>query len=476
MAERPLWQLTAAELVGKTRAGTVSAQDAVRSALDRMAVVNPRLNAVVEDLSTEAITRARALDAAVSAGAAPGPLHGVPVTIKVNVDQKGHATTNGVVALKDVIAPGDAPIVENLQAAGAVIIGRTNTPEFSFRADTDNPLHGRTHNPWGPHVSPGGSSGGAGAAVMAGIGALAHGNDIGGSLRFPAAANGAVTVKPGLGRVPAWNPSQTAERGMLAQAMSVQGLITRSARDLDLAMPFAVAPDPRDPYHVPLPYRMAPMEGPIKVAVTRQVPGFEVHPEINTAITRAADALANAGYDVEERAVPDIEPCALSGYRALMGEVSQLMGPDIAHAGSQTVRAVFDEYYRQFPPFAGADLLRVMADRTKYARQWSLFLHETPLVLTPFLPQPFFRPDRDTEGADGVREALGSALWSYSMNFIGLPAGNFPSHLAALPQGHQPINVQLIGPRWREDIIVDAMIAAEDRLGTLSSTLWDILA
>ena len=143
MAERPLWQLTAAELVGKTRAGTVSAQDAVRSALDRMALVNPRLNAVVEDLSREAITRARALDAAVAAGAAPGPLHGVPVTIKVNVDQKGHATTNGVVALKDVIAPGDAPIVENLQAAGAVIIGRTNTPELSFPADTDNPLHGR---------------------------------------------------------------------------------------------------------------------------------------------------------------------------------------------------------------------------------------------------------------------------------------------------------------------------------------------
>ena len=174
----------------------------MQASIDRMKAVNPALNAVVEDLSTEALERARGMDKARAGGAVPGPLHGVPVTIKINIDQKGHATSNGVPALKDLIAPSDAPVVENLQKAGAVVIGRTNTPEFSFRADTDNPLHGRTHNPWGQHISPGGSSGGAGAAVMAGIGALAHGNDIGGSLRFPAAANGAMTVKPGLGRVP----------------------------------------------------------------------------------------------------------------------------------------------------------------------------------------------------------------------------------------------------------------------------------
>ena len=476
MVERPLWQLSAAEVTDWTRAGRVSAEAAVASAVERMRAVNPGLNAVVEDLGEEALARARALDAGVKTGAKPGPLHGVPVTIKVNVDQAGHATTNGVVALKDMIAPADAPFVENLQKAGAVVIGRTNTPEFSFRADTDNPLYGRTHNPWGQHVSAGGSSGGAGSAVMAGIGALAHGNDIGGSLRFPAAANGAVTVKPGLGRVPAWNPSQKAERGMLAQSMSVQGLITRTARDLALGMPAAVAPDARDPFHVPLPYRGAGLEGPIRVAMTRNVPGFEVHPEVNVAITKAADALSDAGYAVAEVDVPDIEPCALAGYRALMGEVSQLMGGDIAKAGSETVQAIFAEYYRQFQPYEGAELLRVMAARTGFAREWSLFLEDYPLVLTPFLPQPFFRPDRDTEGAEGVREALGSALWSYSMNFMGLPAGNFPTHLAKLPQGDQPINVQLVGRRWREDLIVDAMIAAEARLGTLCDVLWGRLA
>lgn len=476
MTDRPLWQLTATEITERTRIGDLSAEAAVAGVVDRMRAVNPGLNAVVVDLGNEALDRARALDHAVAAGAAPGPLHGVAVTIKINVDQTGQATSNGVVAFKDVIAPADAPLVEHLQRAGAVVIGRTNTPEFSFRADTDNPLHGRTHNPWGGHISAGGSSGGAGAAVMAGIGQLAHGNDIGGSLRFPAAANGAFTVKPGLGRVAAFNPSAGAERGMLAQAMSVQGLIARTAADLALAMPVLIQPDPRDPFHVALPWRGVPLEGPIKVAVTRSVPGFAVHPEVDAAITRAADALADAGYAVAEVAVPDIAACALTGYRALLGEVAQLMGPDIARHGSPVVQAVFAEYYRQFPPFDGADLARAMADRTKYAREWSLFMLDYPLVLTPFLPQPFFAPDRDTEGAEGVREVLGAALWSYAMNFMGLPAGNFPSHVADLPQGPQPINVQLVGRRWREDTIVDAMIAAESRLGSVCDRLWRTMA
>lgn len=476
MTDTPHWQLTAAQISERTRMGHLSAEAAVGAAVDRMRAVNPSLNAVVVDLGNEALDRARALDDAVAAGATPGPLHGVALTIKINVDQTGQATSNGVPAFKDVIAPGDAPLVEHLQRAGAVVIGRTNTPEFSFRADTDNPLHGRTHNPWGRHVSAGGSSGGAGSAVMAGIGQLAHGNDIGGSLRFPAAANGAFTVKPGLGRVAAFNPSAGAERGMLAQSMSVQGLLTRSAGDLALAMPVMIQPDARDPFHVPLPWRGADLPGPIKVAVTRTVPGFDVHPAVNAAITRAADALADAGYAVAEVAVPDIADCALTGYRALMGEVSQLMGPDIARYGSPTVQAIFAEYFRQFVPFEGTALLRAMADRSKYAREWSLFLQDYPLVLTPFLPQPFFAPDRDAQGADGVREALGSALWSYAMNFMGLPAGCFPAHVADLPQGAQPVNVQLVGRRWREDTIVDAMIAAEARLGTVTGRLWGIMA
>lgn len=469
MTERPTWQLSATEISALIRAGDLTARDVTEAALDRMQAVNPGLNAVVEELAAEAMEQAAALDAS---DKPVGPLHGVPVTIKVNVDQKGHATTNGVVAFKDLIATDDAPIVANLKRAGAVIIGRTNTPEFSFRADTDNPLYGRTRNPWGDHLSPGGSSGGAGSAVMSGIGALAHGNDIGGSLRFPAAANGAVTVKPGLGRVPAWNPSQKAERGLLAQSMSVQGLIARTAKDLHLSMPAAICPDPRDPFHVPLPWRGKALDGPIRVAFTKECFEFDLHPEVSLALDTARDALTDAGYVVDEIEPPLLREAGRSGYRALMGEVLTLMGPDILKYGSTTIKSVFDAYFEHFPPYEGEELLQMMAQRSHYSREWSLFLQKYPLVVTPFLPQPFFAPDRDTEGQEGVREVLGSALYSYAMNFMGLPAGCLPTRLAELPTGPGPINVQIVGRRWREDLIVDACVAIEARVGRLCDTLW----
>ncbi|MCH2095072.1 MAG: amidase family protein [Rhodobacteraceae bacterium] len=468
---QPIWQWSASKTAAATHAGTISVTDVTEAALARMESVNPDLNAVVDSLAHEARAQAAELDAS---KAPKGPLHGVPVTIKINVDQKGHATSNGVVAFKDLVAPDDAPVVRNLKAAGAVIIGRTNTPEFSFRADTDNPLFGRTYNPWGRHLSAGGSSGGAGSAVMSGIGALAHGNDIGGSLRFPASANGAVTVKPGLGRVPAWNPGQHAERGLLAQLMSVQGLITRSATDLHLAMPSLIAADPRDPFHVPLPWRGAPFDGPVRVAVARDHFGFGMHPDVSTALDKAASALSDAGYDVEEVEPPLARETGEVGYRALLGEVKALLDADIRTYGSAEINAIFDTYYSEFPPYEGVEQLNMLAQRTHYARQWSVFLHDYPLVLTPFLFQPFFAAGRDAEGLEGAQEALGHSHWSFVMNFTGLPAGNMPTHVAELPSGPQPIGIQIAGQRWREDLIVDAMQAIEAQIPPVCTRLWDL--
>jgi amidase len=472
MTDTPLWQLPAHQLARLTRSGELSVAEVIRDAVEHMEAVNPGLNAVVDTLAEQAMERAVQLDNAVARGGRPGPLHGVPVTIKINVDQKGRATSNGVTAFADLIAPDDAPVVRNLLTAGAVVIGRTNTPEFSFRAETDNPLHGRTHNPWGDHVSPGGSSGGAGAAVMAGIGALAHGNDIGGSLRFPAAANGAVTVKPGLGRVPAWNPSQKAERGMLAQAMSVQGILTRTAADLDLAMPSLIGPDPHDPFHAPVPWEGPQVSRPIRVAFSKETFGFALHPEVSIALDAAAAALDDAGYEVEEITPPQIHDAGRIGYRTLLGEVKALMGPDIAALGSHVVRDIFADYWTEFPPFEGTELLQMMAQRSQYARDFGLFQQEYPLVLSPFLPQPFFRPDRDREGVEGLREVLGAAIWSYSMNFMGLPAGIVPARLALLPQGPYPIGVQITGRRWREDLVVQALAAIEAAVGPMAPRLW----
>ena len=163
-----LWQLDASDLARLIRLGQVSSREAVTSSLARTDVVNPKLNAVVHRMDDEALAAADACDAARARGEVLGALHGVPVTTKINVDQRGHPTDNGAVALKDLIAPDDSPVVANLRKAGAVIIGRTNTPAFSWRWFTDNDLHGRTYSPWDRAITPGGSSGGAAAAVAAG--------------------------------------------------------------------------------------------------------------------------------------------------------------------------------------------------------------------------------------------------------------------------------------------------------------------
>jgi len=160
-SDGPIWQWSAHEVVAAIRAGDPSSVDAVSSVVERMRATNGRVNAVTVDLGDEAVAKAREADRVVASGVSLGALHGVPVTIKENVDQKGQATPNGLVSLKDLVAPDDAPVARNLRAAGAIIIGRTNTPEMSLRAFTSNPLRGATVNPWSDNATCGGSSGGA---------------------------------------------------------------------------------------------------------------------------------------------------------------------------------------------------------------------------------------------------------------------------------------------------------------------------
>ena len=171
---------SASELADRMRAGDLSAREAVGAAVARMEARNPAMNAVVDDLSGPAMAEAARLDEVFSASGPVGPLHGVPITIKENIDMTGCATPNGVAGFKDIIGPADSPFAANLKNAGAVVIGRTNTPEFSFRGTTDNPLHGRTFSPWNDWASAGGSSGGAGGSGAATRGAPAiscHFND-----------------------------------------------------------------------------------------------------------------------------------------------------------------------------------------------------------------------------------------------------------------------------------------------------------
>ncbi len=469
MADTELWQASACTLAEKVAKGEISARDAVGASVSRMQARNGPMNAVVDDLSEQAMKDAAALDERFAKSGPVGPLHGVPVTIKENIDQAGHATPNGVPAFKDLIAPADSPFVTNLKNAGAVVIGRTNTPEFSFRGTTDNPLHGRTFNPWNDWASAGGSSGGASSAVMSGMGAMAHGNDIGGSLRFPATCTGAATVKPGLGRTPAYNPSQTAERGILAQITSVQGLICREVRDVRLGMKAAIGYSPQDPWQVPMPWEGPAMERPIKVGFTKESYGFDLDPAVEAALDAAVMTLRDAGYAVEEIKTPDTLVIGKEATRTLFGEVKVLLEGVMQKHGAPAFNTYFAHCYDIAPPYQGDDLIAAYAKRAMYTRQWLELLAEYPLVLTPFLLAPTYAHARDYEGREGAEEVMLKGFYSFAMNYMGLPAGNIPANY----NDGLPVGVQIVGQRFREDLILDSCEAVEARVGVMAHRLFE---
>ncbi len=241
-----LYSLTATEMRAALVAGQTSARALVTSALARVDVLNLWLNAVVQRCDEQALAAADVVDLAIANGDKTGPLGGIPVTVKVNVDQTGFATTNGLRLQEDLNASEDSPVVANLRPAGAIIIGRTNPPAFSLRWFTRNLVHGATVNPRVPGLTPGGSSGGAAVAVTVGMGPIGHGTDIAGSIRYPAYACGVNGLRPSLGRVPAFNASGP-DRMIGAQLMADSGPIARSVADLRLALQAMAGRDVRDP-------------------------------------------------------------------------------------------------------------------------------------------------------------------------------------------------------------------------------------
>jgi amidase len=463
-----LWKLSAVDSAKGLREGDFSAVELTDAILSRMKTFKPEINAIVVDLSEQARLDAKRADECMKRGELLGPLHGIPVTVKINSDQAGTATSNGLPALADAIAEEDSPMVRNLRRAGATIIGRTNTPELSMRATTVNPLHGRTHNPWDTQASAGGSSGGAGAAAAAGIGAIHHGNDIGGSLRFPAFANGVCTVKPTLGRVPSFNPSAPSERGMLAQLMSVQGVICREVADVRLGLKSLSQGDSHDPWWVPAPFDDWNDSPARRVALTRETHGYSMHPEIEASLDQAASLLKEAGYQVVEVKTPSIEKPAKAWQNVAVSEIRATLGTLAEEHGSEDLNRIF-EYFFEIGDLVDDTGYRVgLAERTALTREWNLFLEEFPLVLCPFMMRSQFPHDYDARGLDEARDLLDSSIYSMGVNYLSLPAGVMPISFAdGLPAG-----VQLIGRRFREDLILDAMQEIENRNGIFVHALW----
>ena len=280
---KEIWGLGACETALAIREGKYSCLEVVQSAVDRLSSVNPDLNAVTVDLTKEALNSAQEADIGLSNGIKAGPLYGVPITLKENIDLEGKATTLGVSHFLNNVAPGDAPVVRSLKEAGAIIIGQTNMPEFGLRWVTDNSLRGPTKNPWNPKRTPGGSSGGAAAAVAMGIGSIAHGNDLGGSLRYPSYCCGLATIKPGFGRVPNFNPSMGASRPISFQLMAVQGPIARSIADVSLGFDVLSRRNILDPLWSPPLKNSIPKNPIFPIAIPDQL-GDEVDKSVKQAI------------------------------------------------------------------------------------------------------------------------------------------------------------------------------------------------
>jgi amidase len=453
------WRWPATELAHAIRTRRISSREAVAACLARTQAVNPMLNALVQVLGDEALAAADEADRAVARGEALGVLHGVPVTTKVNVDQRGCATTNGVVAWRDAIADDDSPVVANLRRAGAVIFGRTNTPAFSFRWFTENDLHGRTLNPWSRDRTPGGSSGGASAAVAAGMGPIAHGNDLAGSVRYPAYCTGVYGLRPSFGRVPAYLPSAKEERPPGVQMMSVQGPLARTVGDLRLALQAMAVRDPRDPWWVPAPLQGPAPARPIRVAVTTTVPGAEVHPAIVRAIGQAADWLAQAGYAIERVDPPHLEEGPRLWSAIADTEVRATLIDPMERLGDDGLRRAMAGMLHGSPVLDAAGYLEALARRTTLVRDWTLFLERHPLVLGPVSAEPAFPWGLDVGSQadmDRVRRAQGP---QFLVPVLGLPSLSAPLGSA----DGVPIGVQLTAARFREDLLLDAAEVLEAR-------------
>ena len=453
-----LWKLSASEMAALVRSREVSATDIAQSALARLDAVNPTINAVVEHRPDEVLARAREVDQAIARGEDAGPLAGVPVGIKVNIDQAGFATTNGLRGQKDLIARTNSPVVDSLLHAGAVPIGRTNTPAFSYRWFTSNLLHGMTRNPHDAALTPGGSSGGSGAAVAAGICALAHGTDIAGSIRYPAYACGLHGLRPTFGRVAAFNASAPAERPIGGQIMAVSGPIARTIHDLRLGLQAMSRPDPRDPWWIP-----APLHGPElprRVAMCLRPDGLETQPEVCNALLEAAARLRDAGWLVDEvNELPSLKDgvaiqIALwmgDGYEGLMQAAQREGDP-----GAINALASQAEYARTIglPEFSSA-----LARRLGIARAWQVFMERYPLVLLPVSAELPFPNDLDMQGAEACQR-----VWRAQLPMIALPVTGLPALTVTTGMvGRTPVGVQLVAPRFREDFCLDAGADIEAR-------------
>jgi aspartyl-tRNA(Asn)/glutamyl-tRNA(Gln) amidotransferase subunit A len=445
---------TASELVRLFRKRKASPVEAVDAVLARAERENPRLNALCHIDAENALRQAAAAEKRHAKGRPAGPLDGVPVTVKELVQVAGWPVRMGS-KLVDATQPAaeDAPAVARLRESGAVLLAQTTSPEFGHKAITDSPLHGVTRNPWNPAMTPGGSSGGAGAALAAGIGPLALGTDGGGSIRIPAAFCGVVGLKATYGRVAAWPASLN---GDLANT----GPMARSVEDVALMLNVIARPDVRDPGSLPASDTdyLHKLDGKggmrkLRVALVMRFSEHGLDAEVEAAVRAAAAGLAELGCTVEE-AAPDFG--GIDGGRTF--------GTHWLCFAQQLLRRFPVERHDAFDPsllamarsgsrISSGDLVAAMADRRSVALAWNRFFERYDLVLSPAVavpPFPVLQPA--PTGDDGVPNVSWTP-YTAQFNLSRHPALSVP---CGLTRGGLPIGLQLAAAHYREAMLLRA--------------------
>ncbi len=456
-----VWKLGATEQLALVTTGELSCAELVSAHLGRIANVNPTINAVTTVLADGARAAARLADSKPNAG----PLRGLPFTVKSDIDCFGSPTSRGVPALRNALPYTDSPVVARLKAAGAIPIARTNLSEMGLRLCTDNPLHGRTLNPYNRSLTVGGSSGGDAAAVATGMTPLGIGGDLGGSLRVPAACCGCVTLKPTSGRIPHASSLPPRDHSLVTQLMFSVGPIVRSVADLQLLLPVLAGRDIRDPRSVD-----APLVGPPPTertaAIVTSLPGSPVPDSAVAATVRAAQVLQAAGWNVEEATPPDLQRVLDVFASLLAGEARVLQ--------RQLEPFISDSLFQHLQRLADIDTDVQLSDftlhteRARLIREWSQFFSAYPVLIGPNLATPIWSVDADLNPTTGIQLIADATRFIAPANALGFPS-------LALPMGRAdglPTSVLIQADLWREHLCLDVAGLIEAHL-PVEQDRWD---
>jgi aspartyl-tRNA(Asn)/glutamyl-tRNA(Gln) amidotransferase subunit A len=457
MANDELCWLSATALAGLIRKKQVSPVEVVDAVLDRIARVNPRLNAYVAVTADSARKEAKAAERALTRkGARLGPLHGVPFSVKDLVATRGVTTTFGTPLYKDNVPGEDAPMVERLKAAGAIMLGKTNTPTLGWIGATHNLLFGITRNPWNLERTPGGSSGGASAAVAAGLGPLAVGTDGGGSIRIPASFAGIFGHKPTFGRIPVHPPSA-------AWSLSHIGPMTRTVADAALMLNVAAGPDERDQHSLPaerVDYVKA-LRGGVKglrVAWSDDL-GFAeaLDPEVRAVCAKAAGAFRELGCRLET-VRPGWPAPRESWFEIFGGGIAVRLAPYLDRKSEidPGLYRIIEQTLANSP----AKYVQAWFDRLAWAQHPRALFAKYDLLLTPTVACPPFPVglDNPTEIAGKTVRPYAWVPFTYPFNMTGNPAASVP---AGFTRDGLPIGLQIVGRRFDDAGVLRAAAAFE---------------